>query len=714
MNARLLGYIDPGTMQTVLVGAGGLLAAIGSFFLLLLWPLRVVFFRARRRYRRLHGAGKVATACVAVSVIAAVAWGGYLSVNTIWGEQQPRALAPPELAVVRRGPPRFERVMVLGMDGLDPGVMREMMSAGELPNFRRLAEEGTFAELATSNPPASPVAWSTIATGCGPGEHGVFDFLHRTPGHYLLELTLRRSHIGLRGTVYDKARDREGFWAFTSAAGIPTTVIRWPVSFPAEQVTGRFLSGFGVPDLLGGEGRYTYYLSGPVPKDDPAVHHIVEVPWNGRSLETEIKGPATGRNRHVSLPLLIKRTGKDRLRLSIAKLDASVEATRGQWSDWLPVEFSGGLAATVHGYVKFMLTELDPHLKLVTSPIHMDPSQQPFPLTYPASYGRQLQRQLGRFHTLGMPEQVQPLVHRRYGYTAFLAECRTVHHERVRMLDLELERFRHGLLAFVFDTCDRVQHAFWATRDPHHPLRRVENVQRYADVIPGMYRQMDDVLGRVLAKIDSRTALLVVSDHGFTSYRRSANVNRWLIEHGYMHLKSGDESPGHDLFADVDWSRTQAYAYGFASLSLNLAGRESYGIVELDRYRSLCEQIAAQLREWTDPETGEPVVHNAYLVRDIYHGPDVVTKGPDLLIGLNRGYRASWSTAVGGAPIKLLEDQVSRWSGDHLIDPSLVPGILFSNQKLSVEHPTQPDIFPTVLGAFGLASPDYVQGRPLF
>jgi len=713
-----LAYNHPNTVQNVFLTSAPVLTAIGSAILFLLWPFRWVFYSGRRYWRQLAWPGRLGITLLALACLGGIGWSTIAGIRLL---TRPAAIATADViepSTVNGGAQRFERVIVLGVDGLDPEVMEGMMATGKLPNFHRLSNEGTFSRLATSTPPASPVAWSTMATGVGPGEHGVFDFLHRDAGEYTPKLSLREASGGWLQTRYRPARERPGFWAYTSRAGIPTTVIRWPVSFPAEQVTGRFLSGFGVPDLRGGEGSYTFFTSGTVEATDPGKHHIVELKWNGEAASVELKGPSTGENRYSMSSLQIKRLLPDRIEISSlesANAPASVEVPLERWSDWLPLSFSVGAGRQVHGAIKFYLVELEPNLKLVASPIHMDAERQAYALTWPEEFGAELQARLGRFHTLGMPEQLQPVTDRRYGPEAYLAECRSVMQERRAMLDLELKRFDRGLLAFVFDTSDRLQHAFWATRDPQHPAYQEDFAQHYAHVIEHVYLEMDEILGDVLKQVDANTALLLVSDHGFSSFRRAVHVNRWLIENGFMHLQASDGNVGSDLFRDVDWQRTEAYAYGFASISLNLATRERLGTVDaVSEYRPTCERLAAALRQWRDPDSGEAIVHDVYLAADLFPGPMLNQRGPDLIVALRPGYRFSWETAVGGAPLASVEDNLGQWTGDHLIDASFVPGVLFSNRRLQVSQPTQLDICPTVLSCFGLSAPPEFRGRVLF
>jgi predicted AlkP superfamily phosphohydrolase/phosphomutase len=96
----------------------------------------------------------------------------------------------------------------------------------------------------------------------------------------------------------------------------------------------------------------------------------------------------------------------------------------------------------------------------------------------------------------------------------------------------------------------------------------------------------------------------------------------------------------------------------------------------------------------------------------IYTGP-YKNEAPDLLVGYNRGYRASWETAIGQVTESILHDNTKAWSGDHCIDHSLVPGVLFCNRPVTAEHPRLMDIGPTVLSMFGIDVPGYMDGRPL-
>jgi predicted AlkP superfamily phosphohydrolase/phosphomutase len=616
-----------------------------------------------------------------------------------------------EMAGVQTGH-KYERCIILGIDGLDPQIIGELMKAGRLPNFATLANQGTFVPLQTSNPAVSPVAWSDIASGAGPGHHGIFDFLHRDPKSYVPYLSLRKSSTGVFGTRYKKARRCEGLWKYTSDSGMPTTVIRWPVTFPAERVTGRFLSGLGVPDLLGSEGQYVYYTT-KTSQDDRSPQNVVRADWEQDGVvRTSIKGPMTGKNQFTRLPLVIKRLNANTVDIDLGKAPI-IQARRRRWTPWVKITFKVPMRR-IHGMARFLLVQCEPELKIFMYPVNIDPANQAFAITHPQAFGTQLEQTIGTYHTLGMPEMIHPLSHQRYGFDEFLSQVQTISKERAKMFAQELDRFDKGLLAFVFDHTDRVQHALWSATDQRHPLYDNKEAKQYGNVIRNMYRQTDSLVQKALAKVDDKTLLLVISDHGFGSFRRQVHINRWLVDNGYMHLKGIDRRQAAGLFDDVDWTRTKAYAVGFASIYVNLAGRERSGIVKhVTEYTKLCTQIAKELKHLADAENGSPVVHEVYQTSKIYKGGPAADKGPDLLVGLKPGYRFSWQTALGAAPMKLIEDNTARWTGDHIFDPTFMPGVLLSNVKINTRNPRGIDIAPTVLSCLGLARPDHMTARPL-
>lgn len=707
-------YIDPGTQAAVAGSLAAFIAAFAGFFGIVLWPFRklVDFICKRTGLPRVYGKVLVVVLTVGGVLYLVYALNQRYNFLPSLAAGEETTLEAPTVSYEN-----FERVLIVGMDGLDASLTEELMEAGELPSFSKLRKTGSFARLQSSNPPQSPVAWSCIATGCNPGKHGIFDFIHRDPKTYIPELAIYKPNPQAAGrhNRYLPTRAIPGFWMPLAKAGMPVSIIRWPNNFPPDEVTGRFFSGLGVPDILDRMGRYSFYTTNKKLFPDKTPNKMVEITFQGDKAETLLYGPRlkslSGSREETTLPLVITRKGKEVVLSVDGKALGAIGA--GEWSDWASVSFGGALNSA-NGIVRFLLMAVEPDFKLYATPIQVDPKDPLFPITHPDGYAGELAESLGRYFTLGMPEDVKALSEGVFSPDHFLSMCKIIQGERDKMFELELNRFEKGLLALVYDSTDRKQHMFWAARDPKHPAYNPEYAKKYAHVIPDVYKRMDGKLGALLEKVGEKTALIVLSDHGFNTYRHSVNINTWLVENGYQKLNTPDGKDGKAFFENVDWSQTKAYSLGFNSIYVNLEGREAKGIVKQgSAYRKLCDEIAEGLRTLRDPKTDKPVIRNVYLAREIYRG-EQLEKAPDLVVGFAMGYRAGSENCLGAAPKALFEANDKPWSGSHLFDPYYVPGIFFSNLKIRTENPSVIDIAPSVLQCFGIRKPDYMDGMPIF
>ncbi|RJR45394.1 MAG: hypothetical protein C4567_03410 [Deltaproteobacteria bacterium] len=369
----------------------------------------------------------------------------------------------------------------------------------------------------------------------------------------------------------------------------------------------------------------------------------------------------------------------------------------GRWSAWVPVPFKVGFLRTVTGMCRFYLESIKPEFKLYVTPVNLSNHMKLMPVSHPLGYGQQLAEAVGPYATLGMAEDANALNDEIIGEEAFLSGCELVMAEREKIFFHELARFHQGILACVFDTTDRVQHLFWRYLDGEHPRHDPGEAQEYAAVVPRVYQRMDGVLGKVLARLDGDTLLIVCSDHGFTSFRRSVHLNTWLVHNGFMALKEGKQA-GAPLFADVDWPRTAAFAFGLNSLFLNIAGREPQGCLDGGELGAVKEELAVKLKAMTDGANS--------VIKEVYDSGGISGLGdgmaPDLIIGYNTGYRTSWQTALGEAPAgAFTEDNLGKWSGDHCCAPQLVPGIFLTNQRTILSKPQVQDISPAILDYLG-------------
>jgi hypothetical protein len=225
-----------------------------------------------------------------------------------------------------------------------------------------------------------------------------------------------------------------------------------------------------------------------------------------------------------------------------------------------------------------------------------------------------------------------------------------------------LAKVKKGVVTTVFDTTDRVQHMFYRYLDPTHPANQGKDTEVYKDAIARVYQRMDAMLGEVFDLTeDPNTLFMVISDHGFTNFRRGVNLNSWLKQNGYLHLKQDTETSG-DWFEAVDWSRTRAFSLGLAGMFINRRGRERSGIVnEGEEYQALKNELIEKLKALSDPQTGGRAILDVFAATDFFEGP-YRFDAPDLLIGYNGGYRNSWDCATGAVSSEVFTDNTKSWS----------------------------------------------------
>ena len=619
---------------------------------------------------------------------------------------------------------KAERVVVVGLDGLDPERVRTLMAAGRLPALKELSDRGSFTELGTTLPPISPVAWSTFMTGVNPGKHNIFDFLNRDLRTYLPELSSARvtsgsrwdwlAPLGLSRGPVRLLRKSQPFWKVLGDHGIFSTILRVPITFPPERFHGLSLSAMCTPDLRGTQGTYTLYSTDAAECVAAPGGMRVPVQLEGNRISAALAGPpgpggTAAADLEVPLRLEIDReSGTGVLRIC----GQTVTLKRKEYSPWMRLTFRAGLFSRVRGICRFRLEQTQPHVRLYVTPVNIDPERPALPIAHPLYYSIYLARLHDSFATLGLAEDTWALNTGAIDEDAFLEQTYSIHAEREAMFFEALRRTRRGLCACVFDASDRIQHMFYRFSTPDHPCRAATDDPRHATVIDAMYERMDQLVRRVQQAIDPQTVLVVLSDHGFCDFSRCVHLNAWLREEGYLALEPN--ATGGDYLAGVDWSRTRAYAFGLAGIYLNQAGRETGGIVPPGESASaLRTEIAARLRSLTDPRHGgRPAIREVHDARQAYSGP-YAGNGPDLVVGYHPGYRASWETAVGRTDGEVLSDNTRRWSGDHCVDPSAVPGVLFCNRRLRDAPAAIADLAPTILDLFGVPVPAYMDGKIL-
>ena len=647
------------------------------------------------------------------------------------------ALAPPPAGE------GFDRVIVLGFDGMDAGLVSQWMTAGRLPNLAALADldgEGRFRRLTPTTPPESPVSWAAMVTGLNPGKTGIFGFVRRDPADYRLEnglvdirpgLHLTRN-IPLTPTRLSNRRQGEAFWETAADSGIPSVAITVPVSFPSRQRDNlRELPGLGVGDLFGTQGTFQFFTTraGEVPDGGESlfggrVRRLVSDA--GGDMHMMLDGPAIPRRnaaRHEAgepprLPMRLSVVGDGRAVVEIEQAGASAlrfELAAGEWSELTRVEFRIAGVIRVRGVVRLLLLRASnagdrPDAALYVSPIYIDPLAPVVALTRPKGWSATLSERHGLFKTSGISTEVWARGEDYIGDAAYLADVEDTHAAWERLVLDELGRPDWRLFVAVSQATDHIGHLF-ANRDQEVVLR--------------FYQRVDRLVGQVMREqsVGRNTLLLVVSDHGMAEFGRAVNLNRWLQQAGLLALEEGRDEVrreigdfyAHRLTASgIDWNRTKAYAAGLGGIFVNLRGREGRGVVSPgEECNRVLEEIREGLTRLRDPASGRPVVEEVYDGRRIYSGARQA-EAPDLVVGMARGFRVSWETALAGVAGPVVEDNAHTWAADHCsVDRRLVPGVLFANHRLEAGEAIVEDLAPTVLDALGVAPSQPTDGSSL-
>lgn len=626
-----------------------------------------------------------------------------------------------------------KRVVIIGLDGMDPGITMRLIQEDRLPNLQRLGERGTFRPLDTSNPSLSPIAWSTFSTGVDPSRHGIYDFITRDPctcapmlssteikdasrvlniGRYMIPLEKPRIKLLRKGTP---------FWKLLGDKHIHSIIQRVPITFPPEPFRGLLLSGMCVPDLRGSQGTFSFFSTATSDGGQAAFTGGEQTVLRRNKqgvIRSRIVGPDNSLEKghpRLTLPFsLIVDEQKRGARLEIDGCEP-VELELERYSEWVTLTFNAGLGVKIKGIARFYLVSLEPEVSLYMTPIHIDPEHPAMPISHPKIYSVYLAKKQGPFATLGLAEDTWALNERVIDEKAFFDQAMLICDEREKMFFDALAHRKRGLVTTVFDTTDRIQHMFYRYLDPTHPANRDKESTAYADAIARTYERMDAMIGKVMDEIgdDPDTVLMVMSDHGFTNFRRGVNLNTWLRDHGYLVLKDGATTSG-DWFENVDWSRTRAFSLGLTGLFINRKGRERSGIVnEGDEYVALIAELMKKLEALVDPATGQRCIRKVRSAIASADGP-YRYDAPDLLIGYEGGYRNSWECATGAVTPEVFSDNTKSWSGDHCVDPEIVPGVFFCNRAINVERPHIADISVSVMRLFGQTPGRHMQGRMLF
>ena len=579
------------------------------------------------------------------------------------------------------------RTLILGFDAFDPNLFEQLYEKGKTPHLSSLISGGGYSRLKVTNPPQSEVSWTSIATGLNPGGHGMFDFVHRNPGNYGLQVSLLPTQKSVLGVQFVPPHKAQTLFDEAVQDGYPATSLWWPATFPAKMASPvRTIPGLGAPDIFGRLGV--------------GVGYSVEPPSNGQELKTrtekfsiaakgkysgQLEGPTqktlTG-TKNALLDFQLTSRGEQSARLSIGKQYFDLEV--GKWSPIIELSFKIGFGISIKAITRVILRKIEPDPELYFLPLQAHPMSTPWPYATPKGFVKEIWNKRGPFLTLGWPQDTTALEEGFIEDDQFLTLCNQIFEERKRVLFYLLDSFEEGVLACVFDSLDRLQHMFWKDRK---------------DIVETWYIRLDELVGQVQDKLtknhsDKPFQLMIISDHGFGNFNYKVHLNRWLEEHKY--LTHPQQSGMFDL-KGVDWKESRAYALGLNSLYLNLQGREGEGVVSPNERSKLIQRIKEELIQWKGPD-GRVVIQRVLDQEEAFQGP-LAAYGPDLIIGYNPGYRASAETGLGQWGDNAIEINHDHWNSDHCFAAETVPGVLFSNRGLgNLSEPSFADIPALAIG----------------
>jgi predicted AlkP superfamily phosphohydrolase/phosphomutase len=616
-------------------------------------------------------------------------------------------------------PVEAKRVIVLGIDGLDYEVTQALIAEGRLPGLERLAMSGTFGVLGTSIPPQSPVAWSNFITGMDAGGHGIFDFIHRDPATLIPYLSTsrvedpRRFKIGkleipISSAKHVLLRHGRAFWEVLEEHGVPTMIIRMPANFPPSGTATIELSGMGTPDILGTYGTFRFFTTDYAPFAGRTIGggRVYKVRVRDDRVTASLEGPEKTKLDFTAYvdpvePLVKLEVGNEERILQV-----------GEWSDWVSFQIELGPNNRIDATCRFYLKEVRPEFKLFATSVNFDPMRTSgfgnsnIEISTPASFAKDLAQATGRFFTDGMPEDTKALSEGVFTVDEFLQQAAFPAREAIDEYSWVLgefyRRFDEGLLFYYFGNHDQVAHMIWRAMDPGHPAYEPDTDAKYLDTIPKLIEELDQVVTQTLDKLGDDGVLVLMSDHGFASWRRSMNLNTWLMENGYLSLKDPHIAKDPGILLNVDWRNTRAYGLGLNGLYVNLQGRERDGIVSSTERRALLEEIQAKLLETVDPETGLRAVTKAYICEDTFHDRGHLDVGPDMIVGYAKQMRCSNESALGEIPEGVFNNNDEEWNGDHCMDHETVPGVLLTSRPLKKPVPRLENLAAAILAEFGI------------
>lgn len=618
--------------------------------------------------------------------------------------------------------------MVLAVDGLDPEITERLIREGRVPHLSALAGASGVRRVMPIPGAEASSSWASLATGTNPGAHGIFDLVEpdRETRRPVMGPLLPRDSARWfgrwwsEGAAYRSVRRGDAVWTRLGRAGIRSTVLFVPATFPPDVVPGGILvSGPPLPDWSGAPGSsYTWLASDVDPADEGPTRYggrVGALRFSQNVAETTIVGVRAPEAHDVSLTVAHNPEARS---ANIRIAGQTVYLAEGQQSRWIEIGQSLGPIKLVRGLVRLHLARAGNEVRLHVSPIHWHPEAPPSALSAPAAAAAALFARLGPYRTLAWPGTGWALADGHLSEEQFLSAQEETFADRAEALLSSLDSGDRDFVAVGIETIDATTRLMWRMVDPGHPAYDAAQAVRFSGAIDRMYVRLDELIGQVRQRLGARTDLVLVSPYGTYTARSVVDLNRWLSDEGELVWREPPRPVTLAALADpslwpdtVDWTRTRARAMGAGRIYLNVRGRDPEGIVPPgDEYDQLMARLGERLLALTDPISGRRVVARVRPGAQAFPGP-ASARGPDLVVTFSPGYRMSWDSTLGGMADRVIAPNRERWSAEHAsVDEATVQGTWLSTLGIDADTLSVLDIAPTLLEYFGVPGPPEGEG----
>ncbi len=611
-------------------------------------------------------------------------------------------------------------MFILGLDGLSPKILVNLVREGALPNFEKMLRNGVFAKTMPAIPAQTPENWTTIATGAWPGTHGIAVWGRHDPGDSVMN---KKGDEAMSSNLCRA----EYLWEAAGRQGLKSIVFYF-VGYPPTTDMAIYFDWFWRPQAFFFEiCSAACYMSYPSVKKPGKAGRIFPVKFREaegwaslpdstvQPLEAEIRVEPKIGGEGVTYHVLIfgeEREGYDRCLISKEK-DAGKSLAvlkPGEWTDWFREVFRVEGEKKI-GTVRFKLVELSPdgsRFLLYRSQVYpttgfSSPPEVSGELV--KMFGPYINEAAGRLFLRGPLDEETFKEEFEYHIKWIAGAAQYL-----------MDKYDASIFVMHWHFLDTLHHGVLGQADPEGSMFDPEKADEARRVLRLGYQMADRLVGEFLKILDENTYLFVVSDHGDVPNRKKYSIVRALAKRGLVHV---EKTP--DGRERVDWSRSKVFV-DLTNVYINLKSRYAGGIVEDDEYEDVRREVIDVLRSCKDQD-GEYVVLLALKRED---APLIGLWGPyvgDVVFVYNKGF--TWgvdlngerSMLVGGAnhgpqPPTAETAFSSNYAAIIAVGPGLKKGYVRPVDLLGPAYTV--DVAPTVSYLLGIKPPRHSQGRVLY